>query len=92
MLNDLLVYIISMILFGAGSSVPFEIPGMTGFTEQFIAKNKDMSEFIMNIKDAISKSEEMIGISLPFDLETLLSVLNDLSNMARALSKMDNSN
>lgn len=72
-----------MILFGAGSSVPFDIPGMAGFTEQFIDKNKDISGFIMNIKDAISKSEEIVGISFSFDLETLLSVLNDLSGVTR---------
>jgi hypothetical protein len=29
-----LVNMISMILFGAGSSIPFGIPGMAGFTEQ----------------------------------------------------------
>ena len=72
-----------MILFGAGSSVPFDIPGMTEFTEKFIDKNKDMSEFLMNIKDAIDKSEEMVGISFSFDLETLLSVLNDLSGVMK---------
>jgi len=70
-----------MILLGAGSSVPFGISGMAGFTEQFVKKNRDLSQFISKIKDAIVKSEEMIGVSLPFDLETLLSVLNDLSGV-----------
>jgi len=72
-----------MILFGAGVSTPFNIPGMLGFTEQFTVENKDIAEFIMNIKGAISHSEEMIGISISFDLETLLSVLNDLSGLIR---------
>jgi hypothetical protein len=68
-----------MILFGAGSSVPFGIPGMAGFTEQFVSGNKGISEFLNEIEEAIRQSEKMVGISLPFDLETLLSVLNDLS-------------
>lgn len=69
-----------MILFGAGSSVPFGIPGMAGFTARFVEQNKDISHFIENIEDAVTKSEELVGISLSFDLETLLSILNDLSS------------
>lgn len=72
-----------MILFGAGASTPFNIPGMIGFTEQFIAENEDISKFVVNIKDAVSHSEEMVGISISFDLETLLSVLNDLSGVMK---------
>lgn len=73
----------NMILFGAGSSVPFDIPGMAGFTEQFMEENSDISEFILTIRDAISKSEETIGVSFSFDLEALLSVLNDLSGTTK---------
>jgi len=69
-----------MILLGAGSSVPFGIPGMAGFTIQFIEESKKVSYFLSNIEHAINKTEELVGISLPFDLETLLSVLNDLSS------------
>lgn len=79
-LNNLSVQDYHMILFGAGSSVPFGIPGMTGFTTQFIEESKDISHFIGNLEDAINQSQELIGISLSFDLETLLSVLNDLSS------------
>ena len=71
-----------MILFGAGSSVPFGIPGMAEFTVRFLKENKDLSAFIHRIRNSIMKSEEMIGISFPFDLETLLSVLNDLSGIS----------
>jgi len=69
-------------LFDAGASVPFGIPGMEGFTERFIKEHKDLSPFIFRIRNSIVKSEEMVGISLPFDLETLLSVLNDLSGVS----------
>jgi hypothetical protein len=68
-----------MILLGAGASVPFDVPGMTGFTDQFILGYEKTSTLITDIRDAIDKSEEMIGISFSFDLETMLSVLNDLS-------------
>ena len=70
-----------MILFGAGSSVPFGIPGMAEFTLRFLEENRDLSAFIRRIRKSIMKSEEMIGVSFPFDLETLLSVLNDLSGI-----------
>ena len=68
-----------MILLGAGSSVPFGIPGMVGFTENFIEKFGE-SELINHIRDSMGKSEEILGISFSFDLETLLSVFNDLAN------------
>lgn len=73
-----------MILFGAGSSVPFDIPGMMGFTTQFkhfIEDSESRFSFIQDIEDAISKTEEIIGISISFDLETLLSLLTDLSGV-----------
>jgi hypothetical protein len=70
-----------MILLGAGSSIPFDIPGMRGFTDRFFAEHKEKSDLINNIRDAIEKSGEIIGISFSFDLETLLSVLNDLSGV-----------
>ena len=74
----------NMILFGAGSSVPFGIPGMSGFTKQFLASYESSSgsgitEFLNAIQGAIGLSEQMVGISFSFDLESLLSVLNDLS-------------
>lgn len=71
-----------MIIFGAGSSVPFGIPGMVGFTEGFKASIKSdtqLSSFIEGIEDTIGQSKEMVGTSIPFDLETLLSILTDLS-------------
>jgi len=71
-----------MIIFGAGSSVPFDIPGMMGFTEAFkhsIKNDTEISVFVEGIEDAISQTGDIIGISLSFDLETLLSVLTDLS-------------
>jgi len=71
--------VISMILFGAGSSIPFDIPGMAGFTKRFIARNDDITEFMTKIGKSISNSEEIIGVPLSFDLEALLSILNDLS-------------
>lgn len=70
-----------MILFGAGSSVPFGIPGMKGFTDRFIEKFGE-SELIGHIRDSIDKSEKILGISFSFDLETLLSVLGDLSSQS----------
>ena len=70
-----------MILFGAGASTPFGIPGMKEFTDQFVRNNVDLSEFLTSINEGISKSKEYIGTDLPFDLETLLSVLNDLSGV-----------
>jgi hypothetical protein len=71
-----------MILLGAGSSVPFDVPGMEGFTKRFIAEKKDLSGFICHIAEAINQSKEILGFELPFDLETLLAVLNDLSGSA----------
>jgi len=65
-------------LFGAGSSVPFDIPGMVGFTDRFVQKFGE-SPLINDIRDAMGESEEIIGIPFSFDLETLLSVLTDLS-------------
>ena len=67
-----------MILLGAGSSIPFGIPGMKGSTDQFIATHGE-SELIAKIREAIDKSAETIGVRFSFDLESLLSVLNDLS-------------
>lgn len=66
-----------MILLGAGSSVPFDIPGMQGFTDQFLATEK--SDLLTRIADSIPKSRETVGVPIPLDLETLLSVLTDLS-------------
>ena len=68
-----------MILFGAGLSVPFGIPGMQGFTQKFIEENMDINDFLQLLNDAVNKTEETVGISLTFDLEVLLSILNDLS-------------
>ena len=65
-------------MFGAGSSVPFDIPGMVGFTDRFVQKYGE-SPLINDIRDAMGESEEIIGIPFSFDLETLLSVLTDLS-------------
>jgi hypothetical protein len=79
MLNPDSTLVIVMILFGAGSSVPFDIPGMEGFTKQFLDRYKDKYSFIINIGEAIEESEGIIGFPLSFDLETLLAVLNDLS-------------
>lgn len=70
-----------MILLGAGSSVPFDIPGMTGFTELFLSKHEETYKVIAIIKDAIGKSKNVVGIEFSFDLETLLSVLNDLAGV-----------
>ena len=71
---------VGMILLGAGSSVPFDVPGMMGITEQFASKYEETRTLIASIRDAINKSEEMVGIAFSFDLETMLSVLNDLSS------------
>lgn len=71
-----------MILLGAGSSIPFNIPGMIGFTndfKNFIKRDKDLIGFINEIEDTTIKSEQIIGTSISFDLETLLSILTDLS-------------
>ena len=51
---------------------------MVGFTDRFIQKYGE-SPLINNIRDAMGESEEIIGIPFSFDLETLLSVLTDLS-------------
>jgi len=71
-----------MILFGAGSSAPFDIPCMVEFTESFVSQ-RDSSPLITLVKEGISRSDSAIGTPFPFDLETLLSVLNDLSGMER---------
>ena len=70
-----------MILFGAGSSIPFNIPGMKGFTEEFLKRNK--SNLLNAVRDAIDLSGETVGIDMSFDLESLLSVLSDLSGEAK---------
>jgi hypothetical protein len=70
-----------MILFGAGSSIPFDIPGMADFTQRFLNECEYNLDLINAIKGALSNSEETIGVSLPFDLEALLSVLNDLAEI-----------
>lgn len=71
-----------MILFGAGSSIPFGVPGMMEFTESFISTRTEekSSSLLTLLREAISHSEETIGVPVAFDLETLLSVLNDLSS------------
>ncbi len=71
-----------MILFGAGSSIPFDIPGMAEFTKIFCEEYSG-NVLIIDIKNALHESEGIVGISLSFDLETLLSVLNDLSGTIR---------
>jgi len=71
-----------MIIFGAGASVPFGIPGMVGFTAQYkksFRDNKEVTNLLNVIEKAINHSGETVGISISFDLESLLSVLTDLS-------------
>ena len=71
-----------MLLLGAGSSVPLGIPGMVGFTTQFIDSIRtedDSYNFIMDIKEGTTRSEKNIGITTSFDLEIFLSILTDLS-------------
>lgn len=70
-----------MILFGAGSSVPFGIPGMLDFTTEFLETKEYDFELVEVIRDAIESSDQTIGLVLPFDLESLLSVLTDLSEI-----------
>jgi hypothetical protein len=70
-----------MILFGAGSSVPFGIPGMADFTKEFLETGKYDPDIVEVVKNAIANSDQTIGLVLPFDLESLLSVLNDLAEI-----------
>jgi hypothetical protein len=76
-----------MILLGAGSSVPFGIPGMEGFVTRFLNQGillwPDLNECVNSIKGAIDESVTAIGFRLTFDLETLLAVLSDLSGDAK---------
>jgi len=70
-----------MIVLGAGASVPFDIPGMAGFTEQYkkLQDNEEVIKLINVIENAINNSGKTVGVSFSFDLESLLSVLTDLS-------------
>ena len=58
-----------MILYGAGSSIPFDIPGMSGFTELFMKEKEDIATLFSEIQNGISESKETIGVSIEFDLE-----------------------
>lgn len=72
-----------MILLGAGASTPFEIPSMIGFTNQFMVENQDKWSIVLEIREALKNSKDFIGTSIQFDLEALLSVLNDLSGLMK---------
>jgi len=74
-----------MLLFGAGSSVPFKIPDMKKFTHDFKANLDDpvLSEFLGQIESALRNSERLIGTSITFDLESLMVVLQDLASAER---------
>jgi len=72
-----------MILLGAGASTPFRIPGMIGFTDKFIAENQNKCSLVLEIREALKHSKDLIGTSIQFDLEALLSVLNDLSGLKK---------
>jgi hypothetical protein len=54
---------------------------MAGFTELFLSKYEETYKVITTIKDAIGKSGNIVGVDFSFDLETLLSVLNDLAGV-----------
>ena len=70
-----------MILFGAGASVPFDIPTMSEFVIKYEDQcNEKESLFYEEIKSNIKNSDKTIGYSLEFDLESLLAILNDLSD------------
>jgi hypothetical protein len=78
-----------MILFGAGSSVPFGIPAMKPFVAQFketIAKDVHQKSLLTHIESALENSEKLVGANLEFDLESLMVVLQDLSSGNRPVS------
>jgi hypothetical protein len=79
-----------MILLGAGTSVPFEIPDMKGFVEGFRKESESegppLHNLLVQIESALDNSEEVIGCKMPFDLESLMSVLQDLTVEDRPIS------
>jgi len=70
-----------MILLGAGASTPFEVPTMRQFTQDYkeAVEGTPEGKFISDIEEALYSSEQNIGGKMPFDLETLLCVLTDLT-------------
>jgi hypothetical protein len=66
---------------GAGSSVPFEIPAMTEFVQEF-KKELDGKEnqliLFGKIQSALDNSEKLVAYKINFDLESLMVVLQDL--------------
>jgi len=70
-----------MILFGAGSSIPFEIPTMATFTKDFkeAIRDTENEKLILHIEEAINEADQYIGAKIPYDLETLLSILTDIT-------------
>jgi hypothetical protein len=79
-----------LILLGAGSSVPFGIPAMKSFIQQFKEEIKDKPRLLKlfgNIELCLRESELLVGHKLDFDLESLMVVLQDLvSNAGRPIS------
>lgn len=72
-----------MILLGAGSSVPFGIPAMKSFIEQFKEEIKDehnLQGLFTAIETGLRESPSLIGYNIDFDLESLMVVLEDLAS------------
>ena len=74
------------ILLGAGSSTPFGIPAMKQFVLNFkleiasdsTSKGREINDFLGQIELALDESEKLVGTRIPFDLESLMVVLEDL--------------
>jgi hypothetical protein len=72
-----------LILLGAGSSVPFGIPAMKKFVENFkekIADKPSLLRLFVGIDSALKNSKELVGYNVDFDLESLMVVLQDLAS------------
>lgn len=80
-----------LILLGAGSSSPFGIPAMGKFVEMFeghllSSEDSTLSSFLMQIRNAFSDSQNLVGTRITFDLESLMVILQDLTTKDRPIS------
>lgn len=77
-----------MIFLGAGASAPLKIPIMGKMVEQFEERIEGNEEraFYYEIKEALAESEGSVGNAIAFDLESLLTILEDFSTTKRAVS------